>query len=144
MDNNDLKNNDLKNIYLRYKNILSGCRTIYDSLYFAQYFIKINPECKNLINGMIHGKYYEKVFDFRSMSNTLNILNECGTRNEVDEYINNNIKDNFDYIQINALIRLGRNKRISNNISNNVLNNKIFKFDKNIDNNLNSLLNINK
>lgn len=135
-----MDNNNLKNIYIRYKNILSGCRTIYDSLYFAQYFIKINPECKNLINGMIHGKYYEKVLDFRTIANTLNILNEFNTRNEIDEYINNNIKDNFDFIQINALIRLGRNKNISNNITNN----KIFKFDKNIDNNLNSLLNINK
>jgi len=62
-------------IYTKFKHILSGCRTIYDALYFAQYYIKNNPEYKSLINGMIHGKHYEKITDFRTISNILNILN---------------------------------------------------------------------
>ena len=132
----NISNKDIKDIYIKYKNILSGCRTIYDSLYFAQYFIKINPECKNLINGMIHGKHYEKISDFRSIVQILNKLNEFKSRNEVDEYINTNIKDNFDYAQINSFIRLGRTKTF-NKINKNDNYNEIFKLntliDKNID-----------
>lgn len=134
-----MNNNNLKEIYIRYKNILSGCRTLYDALYFAQYFIKINPDCKILINGMIHGKHYEKVNDFRSIANTLNILNEFKTRNEIDEYINTNIKDNYDYAQINALIRIGRTKTYNNNNNNNM--HELLTLHKDINTNLDNLLN---
>ena len=40
-------------------------------------FIKINPECKNLINGMIHGKHYEKISDFRTISFDILVLRSC-------------------------------------------------------------------
>ncbi len=145
-NNNNNNNNNLKDIYIRYKNVLSGCRTIYDALYFAQYFIKLNPECKNLINGMIHGKQYEKISDLRSIAHILSTLNELKTRNEIDEYINTNIKDNFDYAQINSFIRLGRTK--SYDKSNDKLNDiektdEIFKLDVSTNNNLNGLISIN-
>jgi hypothetical protein len=135
-------NNNLKDIYIRYKNVLSGCRTIYDALYFAQYFIKLNPECKNLINGMIHGKQYEKISDLRTIAHILSTLNELKTRNEIDEYINTNIKDNFDYAQINSFIRLGRTKTYDKpNESEKT--DEIFKLDISTNNNLNGLLSIN-
>jgi hypothetical protein len=135
-------NNNLKDIYIRYKNVLSGCRTIYDALYFAQYFIKLNPECKNLINGMIHGKQYEKISDLRTIAHILSTLNELKTRNEIDEYINVNIKDNFDYAQINSFIRLGRTKTFdkSNEIEKSNEIDEIFKLDMNTNNNLNDLI----
>ena len=130
-------------IYTKFKHILSGCRTIYDALYFAQFYIKNNPEYKSLINGMIHGKHYEKITDFRSIANILNILNNFETRNDIDNYINSNInKDNFDYAQINALLRLGKTKtyiqvkqkEVSTNIS--IL-------SDNIDKNISELINNN-
>ena len=132
-------NNNLKDIYIRYKNVLSGCRTIYDALYFAQHFIKINPECKNLINGMIHGKQYEKISDLRSIAQILSTINEMKTRNDIDEYINTNIKDNFDYAQINSFIRLGRTKTYDKPIENEKTD-EIFKLDMNTNNNLNDLM----
>ncbi len=140
---NNISNNNLKDIYIRYKNILSGCRTIYDALYFAQYFIKLNPECKNLINGMIHGKQYEKISDLRTIAHILSTLNEIKTRNEIDEYINTNIKDNFDYAQINSFIRLGRTKTYNkpNDIEKiNEKTDEIFKLDMNTNNNLSGLM----
>ena len=79
----------MNEIYIRYKHILSGCRTIYDALYFAQYIIKEYPESKKLINGMIHGKTYEKILDFRKVVQTINILNELKLQKDVNEYINN-------------------------------------------------------
>jgi len=109
--NNHINNRNLKNIYIKFSNVLSGCRTIYDALFFAQFYIKNNPECKSMINGMIHGKHYEKVIDFRSVANILKILNDFETRNDIDNYIDENInKDNFDYSQLNSLLRLGRTK----------------------------------
>jgi len=105
-----MNNSNIKDIYTSFKYVLSGCRTLYDSLFFAQYYIKANPECTSLINGMIHGKNYEKIYDFRNMMNILNILDKFKTRNEIDEYINNNLRDNYDYAQMNALLRLGRTK----------------------------------
>jgi hypothetical protein len=138
-NNNNNINNNLKHIYIRYKNVLSGCRTIYDALYFAQYFIKLNPECKNLINGMIHGKQYEKISDLRTIAHILSTLNDLKTRNKIDEYINLNIKDNFDYAQINSFIRLGRTK--SYDKSNDIEKiDEIFKLDINTNNNLIDLI----
>lgn len=108
-----------KDIYEKFSNVLSGCRTIYDALFFAQYYIKNNPEYSQLINSMIHGKHYEKITDFRTMANILKTLNNFETRNEIDTFINTSIKDNLDYSQLNALLRLGKNKTyIKQNIQN--------------------------
>ncbi len=131
--NIDLSETNIKDIYLQYKNVLSGCRTIYDALYFSQYFIKQYPEHKNLINGMIHGKNYEKITDFRSIIHILNTLNDFTTRSEVDEYINTNIKNNFDYAQINSFIRLGRTKLDKKNKQNIEKQEEVFKLNNNID-----------
>ncbi len=141
--NNTNNNNNFKDIYIRFKNVLSGCRTIYDALYFAQYFIKLNPECKNLINGMIHGKQYEKISDLRTIAHILSTLNEIKTRNEIDEYINTNIKDNFDYAQINSFIRLGRTKTYNKPNDTEKIDSKsdeIFKLDMSTNNNLSGLM----
>jgi hypothetical protein len=125
-----MNNNELKQIFFKFKNILSGCRTIYDSLYFAQDIINKHPESKFLINGMIHGKIYDKILDFRTVAQTLNILNEFESRNDINEYINNNLKDNFDYIQIDAFMRTLKYKKNISNIDNDN-DNKTYKFQNN-------------
>jgi hypothetical protein len=128
---------ELKKIYNQYKYILSGCRTIYDSLYFAQDIINKNPKYKNFINGMIHGKTYEKIFDFRSIAHTLNTLNELPTQNDINEYINNNLKDNYDIIQIGTFMRIGKNKNLLTcDIPNN--DSKIYKLNNIIDTHCNN------
>lgn len=146
-----MENNNCKDIYIKFSNVLSGCRTLYDALYFAQFYIKNNPEHKTLINSMIHGKHYEKITDFRRMANILKMLNNFQTRNEIDTYINTSInKDNLDYSQLNALLRLGKNKtyiKQNNNedvniVTENINKNLVSLIDKNLnndndDNNLN-------
>jgi hypothetical protein len=99
-------------IYLRFKNILSGCRTIYDALYFAKYIISKYPESVKLINGMIHNKSYDKILDYRTIINTLKILDKFDSRQEINDYIEKNIKNDYDYVQLNALMRVGFNKKI--------------------------------
>ena len=84
----NIRDKKMYNAYIKYKNILSGCRTIYDAMYFSQDIIKQYPNLKNLINGMIHGKQYERVLDLRTVAHTLNVLNEFNSRNEIDTYIN--------------------------------------------------------
>lgn len=134
--------NTFSNIYIKFNKVLSGCRTIYDALFFAQYYIKSNPEYKSLIISMIYGKHYEKITDFRSIANILKILNNFETRNEIDMYINKNInKDNFDYSQLNALLRLGKTKTyVKNDIQNDIQNDDLLMISKNINNNLINLL----
>lgn len=119
---------ELKEIYNQYKNILSGCRTIYDSLYFAQDIINKYPKYKNFINGMIHGKTYEKILDFRSVAQTLNTLAELPSQNDINEYINNNLREQYDIIQVGTFMRLGKTKNILLNNDN-----KIYKLNNNID-----------
>ena len=122
------KDKRIYNIYNKYKNILSGCRTIHDALYFAQDIIKENPDVKELINSMIHGKQYERVLDLRSISQILNILNEFKSRNEIDSYINENLKNNIDIVQLNSLMRVGESKQ---NIVNEITN-KVFRINNEI------------
>ncbi len=130
--------NTFSDIYIKFNKVLSGCRTIYDALFFAQYYIKSNPEYKPLIISMIYGKHYEKITDFRSIANILKILNNFETRNEIDTYINKNInKDNFDYSQLNALLRLGKTKTY---IKNDIQTDELLLISKNINNNLINLL----
>lgn len=131
----------MNEIYIRYKHILSGCRTIYDALYFAQYIIKDYPESKKLINGMIHGKTYEKILDFRTMINTLNLLENMETKQDINDYINKNIKENYDFIQTNAMMRITKNKKIFINDKNNDTEEKIYKLNNDIENIIN--ININ-
>ncbi len=121
MDN--LTDNNLIEIYNKFKHILSGCRTIYDSFYFAQDIIKKNPQYTTFINNMIHGKTYEKILDFRKVVQTINILNEFKLQNEVNEYINTNIKENYDIVQIGTFMRIGKNKNLIDKDDNN----KIYK-----------------
>jgi hypothetical protein len=107
----NIRDKKMYNAYIKYKNILSGCRTIYDAMYFSQDIIKQYPNLKNLINGMIHGKQYERVLDLRTIAHTLNILNDLNSRNEIDTYINDNLKNNIDIVQLNALMRVGKLKQ---------------------------------
>lgn len=124
-------------IYLRFKNILSGCRTIYDALYFAKYIIKDYPDAAKLINGMIHNKSYDRILDFRTMAKTLNTLELFESRKDVNEYIDKNIKNDYDYIQINSLMRIGNYKKIINDVEQNFnKNDKLYSMD-NIDNIIN-------
>lgn len=102
---------NIKNIYLEFKNILSGCRTIFDAYYFAQYIIKNNPEHKDLINGMIHGKQYESVLDLRRVADILKQLDKLKTREEVDNYIDANVSANIDKIQLNSFLTIGKRKK---------------------------------
>ena len=91
---------------------------------------------------MIHGKQYEKISDLRTIAHILSTLNELKTRNEIDEYINLNIKDNFDYAQINSFIRLGRTKSYEKSNEHDRQNetDEIFKLDMSTNNNLNELI----
>jgi len=147
----------MNEIYIRYKHILSGCRTIYDALYFAQYIIKEYPESKKLINGMIHGRTYDKILDFRTMVNTLNLLENMETKQDINDYINKNIKENYDFIQTNAMMRISKNKKIFigdknidegeqkyklNNDIDNIINNKIIDNDNHSDNNIDNDIDI--
>ena len=129
----------MNEIYIRYKHILSGCRTIYDALYFAQYIIKEYPESKKLINGMIHGRTYDKILDFRTMVNTLNLLENMETKQDINDYINKNIKENYDFIQTNAMMRIAKNKKLFISDKINDEGEKIYK----LDNDINNIININ-
>jgi len=127
----------MNEIYIRYKHILSGCRTIYDALYFAQYIIKEYPESKKLINGMIHGRTYDKILDFRTMVNTLNIIENMETKQDINDYINKNIKENYDFIQTNAMMRITKTKKLFISDKNNDTEEKIYKLNNDIDNIIN-------
>jgi len=98
-------------IYNVFKNILSGCKTMVDAFYFAEKIIKNNPDLHDFILGMIHNKKYDKSYDIRSMAHTLNQLNLLENRKEIDEFINNNIKNYVDIIQLNSFLRLSKTKQ---------------------------------
>ena len=104
-------------IYLRFKNILSGCRTIYDALYFAKYIISKYPESVKLINGMIHNKSYDKILDYRTIINTLKILDKFDSRQEINDYIEKKERefDSYDpeYVNKQGINIQGLNENIS-------------------------------
>ena len=58
-----------------------------DALYFAEKLLKNNVEYKELLIGMIYGRKYDKVLDFRTIAYTLVELNELEYRNDIDDFI---------------------------------------------------------
>jgi hypothetical protein len=79
-----------KNKYDEFEQILSGCRTILDAYYFGEIYNKYNAEMKSLVSSMINGKRYEQVIDLKTMSSTLETLNNCVYREDAEEIIAKN------------------------------------------------------
>ena len=101
---------NINKAYNIFKNILSGCKTMVDAFYFVDKIIKLCPESRELLIGMIYNKKYDKSFDIRSMAYTLNRLDLLKKRSEVDEFIDNNIKNYLDQVQLNSFLRLSKTK----------------------------------
>lgn len=103
---------NINNAYNIFKNILSGCKTMVDAIYFVDKIIKLCPQSRDLLIGMIHNKKYDKSYDIRSMAHVLNQLELQIYREDIDEFIDKNIKSHVDLIQLTSLIRLSKFKPI--------------------------------
>jgi hypothetical protein len=101
---------NINNAYNIFKNILSGCKTMVDAFYFVDKIIKVCPESTDLLIGMIHNKKYDKSYDIRTMAHILNQLDLQLYREDIDDFIDKNIKNHVDLIQLNSLIRLSKFK----------------------------------
>jgi hypothetical protein len=121
-------NNNLINQYKAFKSILEGCNTMFDAFYFAQKIINDYPLCKNLIIGMIYNKSFEKSIDIRTIAYTLNEIALLTYKEDIDDFIDTNIKNNVSLCQINSFLRISQlkpsrvvekyNKNNINNINN--------------------------
>lgn len=103
-----MNNDEYKYKYNEFSHILSGCRTIIDSYYFAELYIKKNPEMKNLIYSMINGKRYDNILDSVSMINLLEAINNCKYKEDANELMKTCNSD--DNVQKKTLLRLIKNK----------------------------------
>jgi hypothetical protein len=99
-------------LYVIFDNILSGCKTMVDAVFFAQKILQNNMEYKELLIGMIHGKSYDKVLDYRTIAHTLCELNDVEYRDDIDDFIDKNLKNNVDTTQLNSIMRISRIKNI--------------------------------
>jgi len=103
---------NINNAYIIFKNILSGCKTMVDALYFVDKIIKVCPESRDFLLGMVYNKKYDKSSDIRTIASILNQLDLQLYREDIDEFIDKNIKSQIDLIQLNSLIRLSKFKQI--------------------------------
>ena len=126
---------NIYNAYIIFKNILSGCKTMVDAFYFVDKLIKVYPESRDLLIGMIHNKKYDKSYDIRSMAHILNQLDLQLYREDIDEFIDKNIKSHVDLIQLNSLIRLSKFKQIKIHEVQDVQVNVTFNHNHDYDNN---------
>lgn len=104
-------------IYKLFSNILCGCKTMLDAIYFAEKLIKNNEEYRDLLIGMIHAKKYDKVLDYRTLAHTLNELNDIEYREDIDDFIDKNLKNNVDLTQLNSILRISKIKSIKTKIN---------------------------
>jgi len=96
--------------YHEFRYILSGCRTIYDAIYFAELYSNQYSETKELVTNIVHGKRYEKILSFKNIKMLIEKINELKYREDAEEIIKYNTSDNSDQIQLTTLMRLARNK----------------------------------
>jgi hypothetical protein len=83
-----------------------------DSFYFAEKIINSSNINKELLIGMIHNKKYDKILDMRTVAHTLNQLDAVEYREDVDDFIDKNIKNNIDTTQLNTFLKIGAKKCI--------------------------------
>ena len=101
---------NINKAYNIFTNILSGCKTMVDAFYFVDKIIKLCPESRELLIGMIYNKKYDKSYDIRSMAHILSQLDLQLYREDIDEFIDKNVKSYVDLVQLNSLIRLSKFK----------------------------------
>jgi hypothetical protein len=99
-----------KETYLIFNNILEGCKTMVDAFYFAEKIIQLDSSYKELLIGMLYNKKYERILDLRTMADTLRQLERVEYREEIDEFIDKNIKNNINSMQLNSFIKMGSTK----------------------------------
>ena len=104
-------NNNLEKQYKAFKSILEGCNTMFDAFYFAQKIINEEPLCKNLLIGMIYNKSYDKSIDIRTIAYTLNEIALLPYKEDIDDFIDTNIKNNVSLCQINSFLRISKLKQ---------------------------------
>lgn len=113
MNDNDNDYNNTIELYKRFREVLRGCNSIIDAFYFADKYIKKYPNNKELINSMIQGRQYNDILDMRTIKNTLEELNKCQYRDDVDEMINKIAKNGrLDTVQTRSLLRISRMKPV--------------------------------
>jgi hypothetical protein len=101
-----------KNKYVEFAHILSGCRTITDAYFFAEIYIKGNPEMNTLIYSMINGKRYEQVLDLKTIKSTLDVTNEHKYKDDAYEYGENQIQKTNDTVQKKTFSRIIKDKPV--------------------------------
>lgn len=95
-----------ENKYLEFKHILSGCRTILDGYYFAEMYIKKNPEMDVMVKSMVNGKKYESILDFKTMKSTLETLDGFQYREDADKLVDINLPKTCDSNQKKSIKRI--------------------------------------
>lgn len=99
-----------KNKYVEFSHILSGCRTITDAYFFAEIYIKSNPEMNTLIYSMVNGKRYDQVLDLKTIKSVLENANEQKYKDDAEEYCENFIQKTNDPIQKKTFNRIVKDK----------------------------------
>jgi hypothetical protein len=95
--------------YNQFKNILSGCRTIYDAYCFVDIYSKKNPEMKNILLSMVNGKRYENIVDFRTIKQILEDLSKIEYYEDAQIFLKDlNLNDK---LQLNMLQYYSKNKK---------------------------------
>lgn len=117
--NND--NNEIKDIYIKMKAILSGCRHISDAHYLANQFIEKYPQYKDFIYGLVYGKTYE---DELSMQMLRLVVSEISRLEYTDDVINvidtRCSEKKITSIQNRTFLRLSKMKKDKPFVPNNV------------------------
>jgi len=99
-----------KNKYVEFSHILSGCRTITDAYYFAEIFLKSNPEMGTLVYSMVNGKRYDHIIDFKSIKTSLETINEQKYKETANEHVENYLQKTSDNIQKKTFNRVTKDK----------------------------------
>lgn len=105
---------NINNKYNEFKNILSGCRTYLDAMYFGDLYGKRNPEMKDIINSMINGKRYDNIMDSQTMIDFMGSINKCIYQDDTEKFLDIASSKQFDNAQSKSLKRIANSKQIRN------------------------------
>ena len=103
-----------KDIYIKFKHILTGCKTIFDAFYFGDKILRtLDPSTqkqKDMVHSMIQGTTYHPSLDLRAMMNIMNEINCLKYKEDIDDYLKKLTNVDLDFAQVKTLNRIAGKK----------------------------------
>lgn len=101
-----------RELYNRFKNILSGCTTLSDAIYYAEIMSLEFPYLHDLFLSAVYSNTYVSMLDTRTLKNVILEIENYVYREDVEEFLKKRFKETLNEVQKKTFDRIINTKQI--------------------------------